>query len=674
MRNTPLAKNRPLIPLFEAVVNSLHSIEDATGSTDEGYVRIKVIRSDQSEMALDDSDQARPGPDPTPEIVGFEITDNGVGFTDDNLKSFVTLDSGYKSNRGCRGIGRLFWLVAFDHVSIKSVFESESGGLHLRTFDFTPDDGVTREECGPAPANAKRATTVTLRGFQSPYREATPKKLQSIARELLEHCLWYFIRVGGAPDITISDDSEKIDLEDVFASYMASDAKTEQIEVKGSTFDLIHVRLSVSVSAKHTITYCAANRPVKEESLSGKISGLSGALQFEGTPFRYSCFVTSPYLDEHVRPERLDFNIQDESSGLFQATEISFKDLRSALVTQIEGFLEIQLAENRKRAVERVEEFTSSKDPSYRPFVKHLPETGLDINPDISDKDLDLALHRVKYEVERSLRDEGHNLMVPRDDESEDQYKARISKYLEKLEDVKKSDLASYVSHRRVVLDLLEAALRLNREGKYEKEDVVHQLIMPMGKDSNELFSDNLNLWLIDERLAFHNYLASDKPIKSLPITDSQSPKEPDVVGLRMWDRPLLFSESTTTPRGSLVVIELKRPMRNNARPGEEHDPIEQALGYLNRIRKGQVKTYDGRPIMQSDSIPGFCYVICDITESVRERCLAHDAKPTPEGDGFFFYHSAYSAYVEVCSFDRLIDGAKQRNHAFFSKLGLPTK
>jgi hypothetical protein len=50
-----------------------------------------------------------------------------------------------------------------------------------------------------------------------------------------------------------------------------------------------------------------------------------------------------------------------------------------------------------------------------------------------------------------------------------------------------------------------------------------------------------------------------------------------------------------------------------------------------------------------------------------------HDATRTSDGLGYFFYHKSYKAYVEIISFDRLVNAAKERNRAFFDKLGLPT-
>jgi len=230
------------------------------------------------------------------------------------------------------------------------------------------------------------------------------------------------------------------------------------------------------------------------------------------------------------------------------------------------------------------------------------------------------------------------------------------------------------VSHRRVILDILAKAVQRGPDGKYSREDRIHYLIMPMGTDSNSAEPESCNLWLIDERLAFHDYLASDKTLRSMPITNAEETKEPDLVALNVFDNPILVSEGDKLPLASIVVIEIKRPMRDDAGPGEEKDPIDQALGYLERIRKGEVLTSRGRPIPNSADVPGFCYVLCDITQSMKRLCeRTHDLTRTSDGLGYFSYKKNYNAYVEVLSFDRMVNAAKERNRAFFDKLGLPT-
>jgi len=113
--------------------------------------------------------------------------------------------------------------------------------------------------------------------------------------------------------------------------------------------------------------------------------------------------------------------------------------------------------------------------------------------------------------------------------------------------------------------------------------------------------------------------------------------------------------------------------MRNDAKSGEDKDPIEQALGYLNRIRKGQVSTASGTSIPNSEDIPCFCYVICDLTSSMIERCERSDLTVSSDLMGYFGFHKAYKAYIEVISYDKLVNTAKERNRAFFDRLNLPT-
>jgi hypothetical protein len=156
-------------------------------------------------------------------------------------------------------------------------------------------------------------------------------------------------------------------------------------------------------------------------------------------------------------------------------------------------------------------------------------------------------------------------------------------------------------------------------------------------------------------------------------ITGSSDSKEPDICALNAFDDPILVSGDQGLPLASIVVVEIKRPMRNDAASGEEKDPVEQALGYLDRIRKGEVQTASGRPIPRSEEIPGFCYAICDITPTVERRCKILGLTVTSDHLGYFGYNANFKAYIEVISYDRLLNSARERNRAFFDKLGLPT-
>lgn len=70
LRNTTLPRNQGLMPVFEAVVNSIHSIEEK-GNIHNGRIILTIIREPQSEIDI--------GNGSAPTVLGFRIEDNGCG-------------------------------------------------------------------------------------------------------------------------------------------------------------------------------------------------------------------------------------------------------------------------------------------------------------------------------------------------------------------------------------------------------------------------------------------------------------------------------------------------------------------------------------------------------------------------------------------------------------------
>lgn len=664
LRNTSLLKSHGLMPVFEAVVNSIHSIEEKGNLNGDGEIVLKVNRSTQETLELGQKGVAP--------IVGFTISDNGCGFDGTNFSSFETLDSDHKIEKGCRGVGRLLWLKAFDRVEITSSFVDADNKYCQRRFGFDSTQGVHDNNTFDTQVKVT-GTSVELIGFDESYRKSVPAKAETIANQLLEHCLWYFVRSEGAPNIYVQDGTSRLNLYELYDEHMHASAHHESIQIMGEEFELTHIKFRAAVNKKHQLALCAANRLVKEESIQSKIPGLYGRVSDQSGEFIYTCYVSSDYLDQHVRSERTSFDIAENFDGMFAETEITLKVIRDAVLLQTKEYLKDVLAGNIDAGKKRVEDFIASKAPRYRSIVNYVDEMELIVDPEKSDKDLELQLHSQWYEVERQLLNEGHNIMQPSAGEHTEEYKTRLKDYLQKAEDIKKSDLANYVSHRKVIIDLLQKSIERLDDGKYVREDIIHELIMPMRKDSSEVFLDSCNLWLVDERLAFHNYLASDKTLNAMPITESKSMKEPDLLSLRVLDNPLLVNEKSSFPLASITVIEIKRPMRNDMKDGEDKNPIDQCLSYLNRVREGKVKTKSGLLIPGSQTIPGYCYVLCDLTDKMVERCKLAGLTVTADGMGYFGYNKPYEAYIEVISFNQLVRAAAERNRAFFDKLGLPS-
>ena len=385
-------------------------------------------------------------------------------------------------------------------------------------------------------------------------------------------------------------------------------------------------------------------------------------------------YLTSDYLDRQVTNERVHFNISETTDGLFGESEISYHDIRTAVFPRVAAYLETSLEELLSEGRERVETFVSTKAPKYRPLLGHMPTERLAVDPSMSDKDLDALLHRETFDVEQDILREGHELLS--ESVGFEDYSERLANYMEKVTDLRQSDLANYVGHRRVVIDLLDFAIKRQEDGKFVREDVIHELIVPMRIESTDAEYQRQNLWLVDERLAFHHFLASDLPLTSNPTTSSTSTKEPDIASIRLFENPLLVGEGAPQ-QASITVIEIKRPMREGYQAGEDEakDPILQSLGYLRRLREG-ARTVNGRPIPNAARIPGFVYVLADLTISLINCCKVHQLQVTADGMGYFGYQrdESFNAFIQVISFDGLVKAAKERNRAFFDTLGLPSK
>ena len=119
----------------------------------------------------------------------------------------------------------------------------------------------------------------------------------------------------------------------------------------------------------------------------------------------------------------------------------------------------------------------------------------------------------------------------------------------------------------------------------------------------------------------------------------------------------------------SIIIIELKKPMRNDYTISD--NPISQMLRYVDELRSNSKKDKRGRPIKVNDNTQFYLYAVCDLTDKLRDVAKIHDLKETPDGLGLYRYHDAYHAYIEVISFDKLINDSEKRNRILFDKLGI---
>lgn len=285
------------------------------------------------------------------------------------------------------------------------------------------------------------------------------------------------------------------------------------------------------------------------------------------------------------------------------------------------------------------------------------------IPPGTTGRHLDIVLHEQMYEKQRQLRQEGSALFddVAKQSLRPEEYHAKLKDFLERANELGKSSLAEYVVHRKVILDFLEQSLQpIPDTGKYPLEEIIHRIIYPMRTTSDDVPYEQQNLWIIDERLSYHEFLASDLRLEQMPILSTDSESRPDLL---IFDRALTFAEDEAV-LNSLVIVEFKKPDRSSY--GKE-DPVDQVYRLIREIKSGHFKDKNGREIkVQSDRIPAYAYVICDTTREIEIIAENKGMLPTPDALGYYGYNQNLFAYVEIISYTKLLRGRqKTQSHPF---------
>ena len=605
----------------------------------------------------------------TPEqghFTDFIVVDNGEGFTERNYNSFLEAYSTYKVAKGCKGIGRFLWLKAFERVEIKSVY-TENGKWYLREFSFSLDKIIDPEDNKRVledDAERVRETTVHLVGFKSDYRDAIPLSLESLVKRIIEHCLPYFL-LDICPNIVVkSNDGENFNLNKYYKNTYKDTLHRDDFTIKDKSFSLYHMMVNEGAD-RHELHLCANNREVKSYELSKYIPNLSKKISNGDSSFYYVGYMTGEFLDESVNSDRYEFSFKDEPL-LETVTE---KELQESAMEFISAYLSVDLGRIEEEKRQQIDRFIKFKKPQYRFMLNSRKEVYDRIPPGLSEDKLDLELYKQEQAWEFDLAKRKNEIESRKDDDSADspEFMELFEDYCSNVTQLSQASLAEYIVRRKAVIDLLAKALEINEEGKYSKEARVHSIICPMRITSDDVRFDEMNLWLIDDRLAYHQFLASDKPMRSLPVINSGEDKRMDIA---IFDKAISYSADNENIN-SITIVELKKPHRNDL-SNDDSNPINQVLDYVSSIKNGSVTQCNGREFGNVQNAAFYCYVIADLTSSLRNAAENAALMKTPDGEGYFGFNSAKGAYVEVISYNKLLKDAKKRNQVLFDKLFRP--
>lgn len=646
-------------PLVELVVNSIQAIEE-TGPNG-GLIQIQVIRAGEEDLI-----------DKTRAVDGFIVSDNGIGFTKTNRDAFDTLYTELKQAEGGKGFGRFTCLKYFERLSVTSVF-ADDDGFQMRTFRMGSDKDIIVDETVSPTEQSETGSSVKMSGIRS--IKFPDKNIDIISRVVVERLLPYFVDAERpCPRVIVKEQDASLPAV-VLNDYLGKgSSQIVEMPVSDGSFTVTangeEKRFQVRVfkfyaprNARSKISLVAHRREVTEVALQTYVpefadeffEPVEGEEASKGHNFVVKAYVFGDYLNDNVSLERGEFRFQSDSDLL---NGISQADIEQQAAEIAQAAVGDEIAQRKQRKQARISEYVSSHAPWHRALSGEVDFSALPMRP--SNQDIELHLQRKKFEKEVATRQQVAAILHS---EEVGDLSEKISEVMGSISDTSKNDLIHYVSMRKCVLDIFSKALEVGEDGRHKSEGEVHDIIMQRKKDSDELDFDAHNLWMLDERLNFAEYVSSEKPINAATG---------DRTDITIFNKRIAF-RGENEASNPITIFEFKKPQRDDfANPSSKDDPVQQVVRYVNQIRDGKFKTPKSRDILVNTNTPFYGYVVCDLTQKVahwleREK----DFTAMPDGLGWFRWFGNINLYIEVMSWTKLLRDAEMRNKIFFSKLGI---
>lgn len=476
----------------EAVTNSIHAGADAI-SVDLSFDRQPGLLGDEERNVLDK----------------ITISDNGEGFTQDNLNYFDEICTGHKDDIGGKGVGRLAFLKYASRVEIDSQLASE-----LVQFRYTPE--FKPEDVRRTTSTGRQKTTITLSELKDRINTQVAKLVNSLCDDLR---LLMFLKKQGSRVISIRfthNSKQPFDDDFTFSGEAIDAQKTRTFEFQGETFDCYLFR-DEAPRKGIVAMLCADELCVEEYQISKRFDIC-----------RYLISVTSTYLNRSSNIERQKLEIPKTEAEADMVSPIS----RDKLMPRIHQECLAMIDEAAKGDIDAFKRANVDKLKKYYPFIK--VET---LNADAAMLDADEIVKT--YRAQQARRED---VLVEAMEEGR-----RVA--FDDVSHLASDDLARFIVHRALVINSLA---NMPRESA---EEVLHNAILRKRSDGNDIRENNV--WLVDDKFLSYTSIYSDetlaKIVREVGVeTESKQQRKPDVAAF--------YSKDNEGQPNKLVIIEFKKP------------------------------------------------------------------------------------------------------------------
>ena len=431
-------------PIIELIVNAIEAI-DESGRT-PGRISVRALRDSQPE--LDGS---------LPDIAGFEIQDNGIGFTNEHRDSFDTLYTDRKIAEGGKGFGRFICLKYFADLHVRSVYR-EDHGFKSRSFSMGKDHDIVVREQVTVSDHKDCGTVVSLTGLNK--RNVFDKRLSTVAKNLVERILPYFITQDYVcPEIVLSerDGGDALRLNDFVSNEVS--AFIQEIRVHKNTFTLKAIeneeeflvrvfKLYTPRSQKSRISLVAHQREVSGSVLHKYIPEFAEEFyETDGNKeidrernYIIKAYVFGPYLDRNVSLERGGFEFSMDSELLLG---IAQTDIEKDAATIARDAVGSHIALRQERKKKRVQAYVDEDAPWHKDIVSQIDVSEMPYNP--TNEEIETRLQNEKFAQELTIKRDVAKLL------SETHFhdvKSSAIEIVSKIADTSKNDLIHYITLR----------------------------------------------------------------------------------------------------------------------------------------------------------------------------------------------------------------------------------
>lgn len=634
-----------LFPMYEAISNAFHSIEDRWENDLENKGRLDVTFDDQAREVT--------------------IKDNGSGFDEANLSAFLTPLTGNKYERGGKGFGRFMAFKVYSRVFYSSGQKKPDGMLTKGCYRYDPfsnDDNliVVKETDGAGAHPHDCGVTVSMRSPKADFEdyfvlEGKDRKhnhtAEDIVSAVLDHFLIEFIQKKVPKHFVLTIQGATFNLYKYFHESLAVGGSRKEEVVIGTetveiTFD--YFKVGEEHAKKHRLYFYANNRAASDlENISSGLNSnpfteMKGEEEFR---YYYLVAVSSDFFKSSQSRDRIT-NLHAKIHH--NKTKKSIKDHLIAMAKAHILDLEQTYTSDRRLKMKEHVDHLIAIDPLLRrglggktseEFVK---KRGITETREQLAQDLFVERFRQKFDFTKLSEETSVEDLV------------RLVR--DKIPEDAKEALAVYVAYRNNVIQVFRQLLNKDDDG-LATEDKVHKLIYPRYKDSEQIDYASHNLWLIDDDLAYARYISSDRT----PEGNARRKGE--------FAHDLLINNDD-----ELMIVEMKRPQKKDYDSTKEADtknPVDQLKNQVLDIReRGKVITSGGREISIDATSMVRGYILADWNDKLERYLKTEDFIRTNFGGQMAYrYYRELNLIIEVLAFDRLIDRASNRNEAFVSML-----